>query len=77
MQKPTTVYDIIKELGYPHSSAYNIIQEYLEQGIIHHFKTVKVRFGIGFKKYYMLTDLGLNLLNLLEKINNNKMKIFH
>ena len=78
LREPTTVYDLIK-IGLSASSAHNLLQKYLNQGIIKHVKTVKVPFGLGYKKYYALTELGSNLLSLLEKINNNslnKQKIF-
>lgn len=73
LQNPTTCYDLIKEFGYAHSSAHGILQDYLRQEIIKTVKTEKIEYGIGFKRYYRLTDLGFDLFNILEKINKNRM----
>jgi hypothetical protein len=43
---------------------------YLKQGVIKNLKTEKTKYGIGIKKYYILTSLGYDLLKLLEKIND-------
>jgi len=72
LSEPTTVYDVIKELKYPHSSAHSILKQYLRQGIIRKVKTERLKYGFGIKKYYVLTDLGFNLLSVLEKINENR-----
>ena len=72
LKEPTTVYDLVK-IGYRPSSAYNVLKKYSKQGIIRYVKTERVRFGVGYKKYYTLTELGCRLLSLLEKINNNRL----
>lgn len=70
--KPVTVYQVIKSLGYPHSSAYSIVKHYVELGIVRNVRSEPYRTGLK-KKYYMLTDLGINLLDILEKINRNRL----
>jgi DNA-binding PadR family transcriptional regulator len=70
-EKPTTVYDVIKKLKYPHSSAHGILKQYLREGIIKDVKKERCKSGLV-KKYYMLTDLGSSLLSVLEKINENR-----
>lgn len=72
LSKPVTVYQVIRSLGYPHSSAYSILKQYVELGIVRNVKSEPYRTGLK-KKYYMLTNLGMNLLDVLEKINCNKL----
>jgi len=71
LSEPTTVYDVIKKLNYPHSSAHSLLQQYLRQGIISSIRIERYRSGLN-KRYYMLTELGNRLLSLLEKVNNNR-----
>jgi len=70
LSEPTTVYDVIKKLDYPHSTAYEMLQEYLNQGIIKETKSERLKSGLT-KRQYRLTDLGFGLLEIAEKISNN------
>jgi predicted transcriptional regulator len=71
LERPTTVYDIVTELGYANSTAHKMLKDYLNQGIVY-VETRRVKFGFGIKKLYRLTDLGLELLRILEKLAENK-----
>lgn len=73
LSEPTTVYDVIKKLDYPHSTAYNILQEYLDKGIIEQVKSEHLKSGLT-KKYYRLTELGFSLLDVVERISENMLK---
>jgi predicted transcriptional regulator len=70
LTEPTTVYDVIRKLGYAHSTAYNTLQEYLRQGIIEKVGSEPLKSGLV-KKYYRLKDAGLGLLYVLEKLGEN------
>lgn len=70
LAEPTTVYDVITKLNYPHSTAYNRLQEYLQQGVIEKVKSEHLESGLT-KKYYQLTTLGSELLEILEKMVEN------
>jgi hypothetical protein len=67
-----TLYDIVKELDYPRSSAYNVIHEYLLLGIIDEIRSEKLKSGLT-KRYYKLSELGYELLEILEKITKNRV----
>jgi len=68
LSEPTTVYDVIKKLDYPHSTAYEMLQKYLNQGIIEQIKSERLKSGLS-KKYYKLTELGLLLLGIVEQMS--------
>lgn len=70
LTQSTTVYDVIRKLGYAHSTAYNTLQEYLRQGIIEKAGSEPLKSGLV-KKYYKLNEAGLGLLYVLEKMNEN------
>lgn len=71
LERETCVYDLVKE-GFPRSSAYNILKEFARQGIVN-VKTEKIKSGFGIKRKYILNELGLSLLEILEKINENRL----
>jgi predicted transcriptional regulator len=70
LTQPTTVYDVIKKLNYPHSTAYTMLQEYLHEGIIEQARSEHLKSGLT-KRYYKLTDLGTDLLEIVEKMTRN------
>lgn len=70
LSKPTTVYDVIKKLGYSNSVAYNTLQRYLKNGIIEKAGSERLKNGLV-KKFYKLSELGLELLYVLEKLSEN------
>jgi predicted transcriptional regulator len=70
LTQPTTVYDVIRKLGYAHSTAYNMLQEYLRKGIIKRVGSELLKSGLV-KKYYELSDTGSGLLYVLEKMGEN------
>lgn len=70
IRQPTTVYDVIKKLGYAHSSAYYMIQQYLDHGIIENVKSERLPSGLT-KRFYKLSDVGLSLLEVVERISEN------
>lgn len=70
LSRPTTVYDVIRKMGYAHSSAYYTLRQYHEQGIIENVRTERLPSGLT-KKYYKLTDIGLSLLYVVERIIEN------
>lgn len=70
MCRPTTIYDVIKKLGYANSTAYNTVQEYLRQGIIKNVKSERLPSGLV-KRHYKLSDLGLGLLEVVERMSEN------
>lgn len=73
LSQPTTIYDVIKKLGYSNSRAYNTLQEYLSYGIIDLVGSQRLKSGLV-KKFYKLNDLGLELLYVLEKLSENCKK---
>jgi len=73
LSKPTTVYDVIKKLGYSNSRAYNTLKEYLRYGIVDQVGSQPLKSGLT-KKFYKLNDLGLELLYILEKLSENCRK---
>lgn len=70
LAQPTTVYDVIKKLGYPHSTAYTMLQDYLDKGIIEQTRSERLKSGLT-RRYYELTDLGSDLLEIVEKMTRN------
>lgn len=67
LSKPTCLYDVVKQLGYARSSAYCILQNYLEKGIVDVVAREKLPSGLE-KKYFKLTETGLMLLEVAERI---------
>jgi predicted transcriptional regulator len=73
LTQPTTVYDVIRKLGYAHSTAYNTLQDYLQLGIIKKVGSERLKSGLV-KKLYTLSDTGLSLLYVLQKLSENMLK---
>lgn len=73
LSEPATVYDVIKKLDYPHSTAYYRLQEYLSKGIIEETKSERLKSGLT-KRYYELTELGFSLLDVVEKMSQNMLE---
>ena len=67
LSRPTCLYDVVKELGYARSSAYCILHDYLDKGIVDVVAKEKLPSGLE-KKYFKLTDTGFLLLDLTERI---------
>jgi DNA-binding PadR family transcriptional regulator len=65
------VYDLVKE-GFRPSSAYSILKKFAKQGIVD-VRTEKIVTGFKVKRYYKLNELGRSLLEILEKINKNRL----
>lgn len=70
MGQPTTIYDVIKKLGYANSSAYNIVRQYLRHSVIQEVKSERLSSGLT-KRYYKLSDIGSSLLEVVERISKN------
>ena len=70
MCQPTTIYDVMKKLGYANSTAYYRVHQYLDQGIIDNVKTERLPSGL-MKRYYKLSDVGSSLLEVVERICEN------
>ena len=70
MCQPTTIYDVIKKLGYPNSTAHHRLRQYLDQGIVENVKSERLPSGLV-KKYYKLSDIGSSLLEVVERISEN------
>jgi len=68
MCQPTTIYDVMKKLGYANSSAYYRVHQYLDQGIIDNVKSEQLPSGL-MKRYYKLSDVGSSLLEVVERIS--------
>jgi len=67
LTKPTCLYQVVKELGYARSSAYCILRDYLDKGIVDVVAKEKLPCGLE-KKYFKLTDDGFLLLELTERM---------
>jgi DNA-binding PadR family transcriptional regulator len=65
------IYDLVKE-GFRPSSAYSILKEFAKQGIVD-VRTEKIDTGFKVKRYYKLNELGRSLLEILEKIEKNRL----
>jgi DNA-binding PadR family transcriptional regulator len=65
------IYDLVKE-GFRPSSAYSILKEFAKQGIVD-VRTEKIATGFGVKRYYKLNELGRSLLEILKKIDKNRL----
>ena len=65
--RPTCLYRVVKELGYARSSAYCLLQDYLQKGIIDVVARERLPSGLE-KRYYRLTDTGLLLLEVTERV---------
>jgi len=66
LEKPTTIYSLIK-LGYAHSTAYYLLKDYEEKGLVE-VNIEKSDSGLGYKKVYTLSSIGRELLELVEKL---------
>ena len=69
LEKPTTVYSLIK-LGYAHSTAYYLLKDYEEKGFVN-VSVEKSNSGLGYKKVYTLSSIGKELLQLAEKLEQS------
>ena len=67
LSRPTCLYDVVKELGYARSSAYCILHDYLDKGIVDVVAKEKLPSGLE-KKYFKLTEDGIMLLELTERV---------
>ena len=65
--RPTCLYRVVKELGYARSSAYCILRDYLDKGIVEVVAKEKLPSGLE-KKYFKLTEDGIMLLELTERV---------
>ena len=67
LTRPTCLYQVVKELGYARSSAHYILQDYLSKGLVEVVATEKLPSGLE-KRYFQLTEDGIMLLELTERL---------
>jgi DNA-binding PadR family transcriptional regulator len=67
LKQETCVYDLVRE-GFARSSAYKILKEYERRGIVN-VRVEKTKVGFKIKRYYKLNDLGLSLLEIVRRMN--------
>lgn len=75
LRQPTTVYKVIRILGYSHSSAYEALQNYLKLGIIKKVSDEPLDRGGLVRKPYTLSETGVSLLYLLERLGNENCRV--
>jgi DNA-binding IclR family transcriptional regulator len=65
LRQPSTLYDLLKKLHYPHASLHRLLREYSNIGLISVVKSEP--YGIGkVKRYYKLNERGEDFLKLVE-----------
>jgi DNA-binding PadR family transcriptional regulator len=77
LEDPSTIYDLLKKLDYPHSTLHRLLNQYSEAGIISIVKSEPYRTG-RMKKFYRLTERGeYFLVEDMERILSEKEGAFY